>query len=200
MDQEDRIYHALFKYTQALSVALGYRDSFTRLHSNRVLHLAEELGTHCALSNRELIILKIGASFHDIGKIGIPDQILRKPSTLDTPETEKMRKHSEIGEEIMKATELDGAELAAVVIRHHHEHFDGLGYPDGLAGEAIPIGSRIISIVDSYDAMAETRPYHNARQHTKIMDLLHEEIGKKHDPEIMRMFVKIIEKSKLKAT
>lgn len=199
MKPDDSVYHALFKYTQALSVALGYRDNFTRLHSQRVRDLSEELGMRCGLSENELAILKISASFHDIGKIGIPDEILRKPAAFDEHEKAQMRKHSEIGADIMRATELDGADWAALIIRHHHEHFDGLGYPDGLAGEAIPLGARIIGITDSYDAMSEMRPYHATRTHTEVMDLLHGETGQKHDPELMRLFTEIIEKSRFRS-
>ena len=99
----------------------------------------------------------------------------------------------------MLATELDGAPEVALAIRHHHERYAGFGYPDGLSGEEIPICSRIISIADSYDAMAVTRTYHRARKHPEIMDILHDETGLKHDPELMRVFRDIIENSDFKA-
>ena len=198
MKRDDPVYHALFKYTQALSVALGYRDSYTRVHSQRVRDLAELLGVHCSLSEHEMAILKIGASFHDIGKIGIPDDILRKPSAYDQCEKEQMRRHSLIGADIMLAMEVEGADLAALLIRHHHEYFNGQGYPDGLAGEAIPVGSRIIGIVDSYDALSEKRPYHPAKPHTEIMEILRGESGQKHDPDLMRLFNEIIESSEFR--
>ena len=110
-----------------------------------------------------------------------------------------MKTHSEIGEKIMAATELEGSQQAALVIRHHHEHFDGHGYPDKLAGNSIPICSRIISIADSYDAMAVTRSYHHARTHSEIMAILQKENGNKHDPELMQIFCGIIEASKYKS-
>jgi len=199
MEAEDPIYNALYKYTKALSVALGYRDSLTRLHSERVLGLAEELGMKCGLSSNELGILKISASFHDIGKIGIPDPVLRKPAQFDEAEWEVMKQHSDMGAQIMAAMDLEGAQQAAQVIRHHHECFDGSGYPDGLAGDQISICSRIVAIADSYDAMAVTRSYHRARTHVEIMAILHEETGAKHDPALMRVFCGIIESSKYKA-
>jgi response regulator RpfG family c-di-GMP phosphodiesterase len=111
-----------------------------------------------------------------------------------------MKQHSEIGEKIMASTELEGSRQAATAIRHHHEHYDGHGYPDRLSGKDIPICSRIISIADSYDAMAVTRSYHLARSHRDIMDILGKEDGKKHDPELMRIFCKVIETSKFKAS
>ena len=199
MEHEDPVFHALYTYTKALSVALGYRDLLTRLHSERVHGLSAEIGKHCDLTGKQLNALKIAASFHDIGKIGIPDQILLKPAKFDDAEWKVMKSHSEIGEKIMAATELEGSQLAARVIRHHHEHYDGQGYPDKLAGEAIPICSRIISIADSYDAMAVTRSYHQARTHGEIMAILEKENGEKHDPKLMHIFYDIIETSKFKS-
>jgi HD-GYP domain-containing protein (c-di-GMP phosphodiesterase class II) len=199
MELEATIFTVLYTYTKALSVALGYRDLLTGLHSERVLGLSEAIGARCGLSKKELCILTIAASLHDIGKIGIPDHILLKPSQLDEAERETIRRHSEIGQRIMAATELEGAQQASLVIRHHHEHYNGLGYPDSLSGEEISICSRIISIADSYDAMAVTRSYHHAKTHLEIMAILHKETGEKHDPELMRIFCEIIESSKFKA-
>lgn len=200
MEPEDRIYLALYTYTKALSVALGYRDLLTRLHSERVLGLAEAIGIRYGLPEKELGVLRIAASFHDIGKIGIPDHVLLKPSRLDHDEWEKIKQHSEIGQNIMAATELEGSQQASLVIRHHHEHYNGQGYPDRLRGEEIPIYSRMITIADSYDAMAQTRSYHRAKTHPRIMAILHHETGEKHDPELMRIFCEVIESSKFKAT
>lgn len=200
MELEDLILLALYTYTKGLSVALGYRDLLTRLHSERVLVLSDAIGVSCGLSRKELGILKIAASLHDIGKIGISDHILLKPSQLDEAEWETIKQHSEMGQIIMAATELEGAQEASQIIRHHHEYYNGLGYPDRLVGEEIPICSRIIGIADSYDAMAVTRAYHQAKAHLDIMAILHKETGEKHDPELMRVFCKIIESSKFKVT
>ena len=199
MESPGSIYDAMHKYTKALSTALGCRDLMTRLHSDRVRDLSEAIGIRFGLGKEQLSALRLSSSFHDVGKIGTPDHILLKTTTFDADEWEIMKQHSELGERIIRSTEMEGAELAAKVIRHHHEHYDGGGYPDGLAGEAIPICSRIISIADSYDAMAVTRSYHRARGHREIMDILHEETGRKHDPQLMPLFRKIIEDSPLKA-
>lgn len=199
MELNEQIFNSLLKYTKALSVALGYRDLLTRLHSERVNGLSLKIGKYCGLTQNETNILNIASSFHDIGKIGIPDHILFKPSKFDEAEWEIMKRHSEIGEKIMVGTELDGSQQAALLIRHHHEHFNGTGYPDKLSGENIPVFSRIISIADSYDAMAVTRSYHHARTHAEIMVILHEETGQKHDPELMRVFCGFIESSEFKA-
>lgn len=191
-------YDALYRDTRALAVALGYRDLLTRLHSERVRGLSIEIGKNCCLDSEEIEALGLGASFHDIGKIGIPDHVLLKPAPFDETEWTVMKQHSEIGEKIMLSTELRGSEIAAKLIRHHHEHFDGTGYPDGLSGEAIPVCSRIISIADSYDAMAVTRSYHASRKHGEIMAILEKESGKKHDPELMAIFNRIIETSEFR--
>lgn len=199
MEQEDPIHVVLYKYTKALTSALGYRDTLTRLHSERVLGLSTQIGVGCGLNDNELGILRISAALHDIGKIGIPDRILLKPSPLDEAEWVIMKQHSEMGERILVATEIEGAQQASLAIRHHHAHYNGKGYPDSLSGEEISIFSRIVSIADSYDAMAVTRSYHRAKTHIAIMAILHAETGGKHDPEIMRIFCEIIESSKFKA-
>lgn len=199
MGPDDDIFEALYRYTKGLSVALGYRDLMTRLHSERVRGLSDEIGSRYGLNEHELRSLRIGSSFHDIGKIGIPDAILLKPAQFDVEEWAVMKRHSEIGEDIMLSTTLEGAEHAALIIRHHHEHFDGSGYPDGLSGKAIPVCARIISIADSYDAMAVTRSYHRARHHAEIMAILQKENGIKHDQELMGIFCGIIEHSPYRA-
>lgn len=189
---------SLYRYTKALSVALDYRDTLTRLHSERVVALSMGMGEHCGLTEDELETLRVAATFHDVGKIGIPDAVLLKPGRLDRTEWECMQRHAEIGQQIMLATDLDGAETAARVIRHHHEHFDGLGYPDRISGEQIPIAARIIAITDSYDAMAVTRSYHAAKGHVLIGETLRAESGTKYDPDLLRVFLRYIETSALK--
>jgi HD-GYP domain-containing protein (c-di-GMP phosphodiesterase class II) len=194
----DSAYELLLRYTRALAVALGFRDMETRIHSERVLVLSEHMGERLGLSAREMGLLRIGAAFHDVGKIGVPDQVLLKPSRLDESETAAMQQHSAIGAEIIVSTQLEGAADAALVIRSHHEHWDGSGYPDGLAGEVIPLGARIVAIADSYDAMAVTRPYHRGRIHAEILDVLRLEPGK-HDPRLMAIFLEVIEEPDLRA-
>lgn len=195
----DSSYDALFRQTRSLLVALGYRDLSTRLHSDRVRDLCAVIGDEYGLTEDELYILKIGASFHDIGKIGMPDHILLKASQYDEDDWEVMRLHVEVGEKILLSTELEGSKQVSLAIRHHHEYYDGKGYPEGLTADEIPICSRIISVADSYDAMAETRPYHRAKPHSEIMDILRSETGHKHDPRVMSIFCEIIEHSEFKS-
>lgn len=195
----DEGYLNLKHCTRALAVALAYRDRYTQLHSDRVVAIAEAIGIRLGLDDEAIAVLKIGAAFHDIGKIGVPDRVLLKPGKLDEEETAVMRKHPELGAEIIMAIDLESAAEAAEAVRHHHEHFDGGGYPDQVVGDAIPLSSRIIGIADSYDAMAITRSYHQPRTHTRIMEILSEETGKKHDPHLMSVFREVIEDSAHKA-
>jgi HD-GYP domain-containing protein (c-di-GMP phosphodiesterase class II) len=199
MKQQDPDSINLHTYTQALSVAMSYRDLMTQRHSERVQALSNVIGMALGLPQNELNDLRIAASFHDIGKIGIPDYILLKPAQFDEAELEVMRQHPEIGEKIMAATKLEGSQQAARIIRHHHECYDGTGYPDSLAGDDIPICARIISIADNYDAMAVARTYHHAKPHSEIMAIMKEETGKKHDPELMQVFRDVIEFSEYKS-
>lgn len=198
MGFDQYIYEALCEHTKVLSVALNYRDVFTRVHSDRVMGLSKELGMACQLSKEEMHGLLFASIFHDIGKIGIPDAILLKPANLDEAEWVVMRQHPVIGEKIVLATELEGSDITADLIRHHHENYDGTGYPDNLAGEDIQIGARIIAVADAYDAIAMRRVYHEPRHHTKVMDIMHEEVGKKFDPALLATFCSIIETSHLK--
>lgn len=188
----------LSDYTRSLGAALEERDLATRHHCRRVVRLSAALGRRCKLSERELAHLAIGAELHDIGKIGIPDRVLKKPAAYNHDDWVAMKCHPEIGERLLRAVELNGAEEIACIVRHHHEHFDGSGYPDGIAGGAIPVLSRIISLADCYDAIAGARPYHRARDHEEIMDILAAETGSKHDPELFREFCAVIEDSGLR--
>ena len=185
----------LHNIAQSLTVALGERDHYTRAHSERVVQLSAELAIHLDFTQRELDLLALGAQFHDIGKIGIPDQVLHKPTPFTDDEWECMKQHTQIGERIILAIGNDKSTEVARMVRHHHEHFDGSGYPDGLSNTQIPVLSRIISLTDSYDAIAITRPYHQARAHTAIMDILASEAGSKHDPDLLHAFCSVIEKS-----
>jgi putative nucleotidyltransferase with HDIG domain len=189
----------LFRYTKALSVALGYRDTSTQLHSERVLGLSLELATKYGLNEDDLDILRIAASFHDIGKIGIPDPILLKAGSYDEDDWTVMREHPKIGAEILRAIDLEGARQAADVILSHHEHFDGSGYPEGKSKLDISILARIISVADAYDAMAMTRSYHQAKPHDQIMAIIHKESGSKFDPALVAIFDDIIEASEYKS-
>jgi len=184
---------------RTLTVALGERDPHTRRHSERVVRLAIELGIHIDLSGHELEILTLGAQFHDIGKIGIPDHVLSKPAAFEETEWVCMKQHPLIGERIIRSIDSNGSADVALVVRHHHENFDVSGYRDRLKGTEIPLFSRIVSLVDNYDAMAERRPYHKARRHQDVMAIMTGENGVKHDPDLLHAFHVVIEKSDMRA-
>ncbi|ABE49993.1 HD-GYP domain-containing protein [Methylobacillus flagellatus] len=185
--------------TQALFIALDERDSYTHQHCDRVSLLAHEIGIACGLSQKELDLLAVGARFHDIGKIGIPDNVLLKPGALTAEEWGIMKMHPVKGERLFRNTLHPQADQIATIIRHHHECFDGSGYPDGLAGDDIPLASRIMLIADAYDAMATTRPYHRARAHRDIIDILAAEEGIKTDPDVLARFLRVIPHSQARA-
>ncbi|MFA7350551.1 MAG: HD domain-containing phosphohydrolase [Methylotenera sp.] len=194
----NQTYPTLIQFTNALSKVLKERDAYTRLHSDRVMNLSTEIAKYIALPSKDLMLLKTAAALHDIGKIGIPDKVLLKAGNLDDDETAIMHRHSEHGENIVLSLSHDGADVIAQAIRHHHEFFNGLGYPDRLVGENIPIFSRIIAIADNYDAMATRRVYQEAKSHTEVMDIMSDELGHKHDPVIFAKFVKLIENSEFR--
>ena len=183
---------------RAVSVALDERDSLTCQHCNRVAGLSVELGRQCALSTRELRLLRTAAVFHDVGKIGIPDYVLQKSTPFSVGDWVVMKTHSAKGQRIVLAAGLQNGNLIGAAVRHHHERYDGEGYPDCLAGEAIPVMARIIAIADTYDAMARTRVYRHARSHDQIMKCLSEERGLQHDPYLHAKFAALIERSAFK--
>lgn len=182
-----------------MTEALDVRDSYTRCHCDRVVCLSTALGDFCEVAEADLELLRLCARFHDIGKIGIPDAILLKPGRLNDEEMTRMREHSELGERIFLATGLTIATKVGEIIRHHHEGFDGTGYPDALQGEEIPLLSRILLVTDSYDAMTSTRPYRRALTHKQAMKVLVSESGKKLDPGILASFEAVIESSPARA-
>ncbi|MCE1240817.1 MAG: HD domain-containing protein [Azonexaceae bacterium] len=184
--------------TRSLSSALCARDRSTRQHCDRVVELSQELGIHLELSQRELDMLKLGAQCHDIGKIGIPDRILHKAAPFDQDERAAMQAHPAIGQQIVLSIADEQAVELGRIVRHHHENFDGSGYPDQLAGEDIPLAARIIALVDNYDAMAVSRPYHGGRSHRDIISILDSE-SRKFDPDLLYAFRHLIEHSPLRA-
>lgn len=174
--------------------ALRMRDAYTRLHSDRVMGLSKGIGLDIGLSRQELDALELGACLHDIGKIVVPDAVLMKPTRLDADDRAIMQVHPEVGANLIAAYAHNEANKVAQVVRHHHEWFDGSGYPDRLAGEAIPLLSRIVTVVDNYDAMAVRRVYQGARPHAEIMQIMDSESGTKLDPEMFGHFKRVIEK------
>jgi cyclic di-GMP phosphodiesterase len=174
----------------ALANAVEAKDSVTEQHCQRLASLAHRLGTAVDLDPAALRALVFGAILHDIGKIGIRDEILTKPGPLTREEWAEMRLHPLIGERICEPLAVSRA--FGPIIRNHHEHWDGGGYPDGLRGERIPIGARIVGVVDAYDAMVHTRPYRPARNAEQAIAELRRGAGRQFDPGLVPVFVQLI--------
>lgn len=173
--------------TLALANAVDAKDPYTRGHSERVILYSDRLARAAGLKMRDIQTIRLASALHDIGKIAIPDSILRKPGKLSPEEMDVMRTHPARGEAIVGPLE----ELRSVLpgIRHHHERFDGKGYPDGLSGESIPLHARIICVADSFDAITSKRYYHEERALDAGLRELERCAGSQFDPALVRHFV-----------
>jgi diguanylate cyclase (GGDEF)-like protein len=171
----------------ALVSALQERDRYTGEHSESVVEMAARVAQAMALDPEEVSRIRMAALLHDIGKVGIPDEVLHKPGPLDEREWELMHQHPVIGERILRM--IPGLGGVARIVRHEHERWDGTGYPDGLAGKEVPVGSRIILACDAYHAMTSDRPYREAMSHAEAMAELTGNAGKQFDPEVVQALI-----------
>lgn len=183
---------AYISTVRVVAAAIDARDSYTHGHSTRVSELVVALARELGMSGQELEDIEIACLFHDVGKIKISDAILHKAGKLDPAEWAEMKKHPEYGAEILRKAPSLRRFIPAV--RHHHEWYDGSGYPDGLSGERIPREAAIISLADAYDAMTSDRPYRNAMTKEKAMATIQEYIGKQFNPELAPLFLGTVEK------
>ncbi len=186
-----RLYHRLQRSIGqsllGLANALEAKDPYTRGHAERVAAAGRALGGALALSPELVETIARAGLLHDIGKIGVPEAVLGKAGPLDAQEWSAMRRHPLVGAQIVAPYEFLAA--AALLIRHHHERWDGSGYPDGLAGGAIPLGARVIAVADVYDALTSERPYRRALPHAAAVEHLVAEAGRTLDPEVVAAFV-----------
>jgi putative nucleotidyltransferase with HDIG domain len=172
---------------EALARAVDEKSSWTHGHSNRVAALAIELAEQMGWSDAELDLLHRAALLHDLGKIGIPLEILDKPDRLNDEEFAVIRTHPDRGAKILEPVRAYAPVIP--MVRHHHERYDGSGYPDGLAGTTIPLGARILAVADVYDAVSVTRPYREAWSHAEVCAYLRENAGTLFDPEVVAAFM-----------
>ena len=179
----------------ALANAVEAKDSMTEDHCQRLAGLAHVLATAAGLDRVSIKGIVVGALLHDIGKIGISDVILKKPGLLTDEEWVEMRRHPLIGEQICRP--LHSSREFAPIVRHHHERWDGAGYPDRLKGDAIPIGARIVCLVDAFDAMVHDRPYRAARPVESAVTTLGAGAGRQFDPELVECFAGVVERNGL---
>jgi putative two-component system response regulator len=174
---------------KALAAALETRDHETHGHSQRVVSFSLRLGCELGISREQLKSLEFGSLLHDIGKIGVPDAILRKPAALDEDEWIKMRQHPLHGQQILRGIEfLDGA---ARVVAQHHEKWDGSGYPLGLRGEDIDLNARIFAVADAFDALTSDRVYRTARSYEEAAAELDRCSGQHFDPKVVEVFHRV---------
>ncbi|MET0026985.1 MAG: HD-GYP domain-containing protein [Candidatus Thiodiazotropha sp.] len=187
--------HIGFKLETILQHALKSRDSYTQEHSARVVQLAEIIGKRLGLNDQEMDILSLAAGFHDIGKIGIPDQVLLKPGRLSGPEYTVIKEHPIIAANMLRSLDNPFIDEVAMCVLHHHEQWDGKGYPDGLAGDQIPIIARIIAVVDAFDAMTTTRSYRTQIEKQAAIDMIARESGKQFCPQVTEVLLQIYRES-----
>lgn len=173
---------------KTLLVAVDERDTLTGQHLNRVATLAEHLAMALGLADEEVRRARAAGQVHDIGKIAIRDTVLFKDGPLDQQEWSVMQTHSVIGQRILTASGNPLLASIADIVRSHHEHHDGSGYPDGLAGDEIPLLAQVVSMVDAYDAMASPRPYRPPQSHERILNILLTEVGAKWAPQLFDAF------------
>lgn len=176
---------------RALADALDAKCDYTAGHSLRVSRIACLIGRELGRPIEELRDIELGGILHDIGKIGVPESILWKPAALSPEEREIMRKHPSISAQIIG--DLRGLRRAREYVKHHHEYYDGSGYPDGLKGDKIPLGARIILVSDAYDAMTTDRPYRIAIGHERAVKELAEMAGTQFDPDVVKALLSIVE-------
>ncbi len=185
----ENIYDNLFSTLYAFVTALEVRDLYTRKHSTRVAKYAHMIAEEMGCTEEELDIINFAGSLHDIGKIGIRDDILLKPGRLTEEEYEKIKEHPVIGADIISKLGLWDREME--IIRHHHERFDGKGYPDGINGDEIPKLARILCVADSFDAMVSERAYRKKMDRNQVIEIIKSNSGTQFDPEVVKAFLEV---------
>ncbi|MDO8589079.1 MAG: HD domain-containing phosphohydrolase [Armatimonadota bacterium] len=181
----------LFSAIKALAAAIDAKSEYTATHSSRVTALCISVGKVMGLPGADMATLELAAQIHDIGNIGTPDEVLDKPGTLTDVEWVDILRHPDVGSSIL--SHVPALSHIASIVRHHHERYDGAGYPDGLSGDAIPMLSRIITIADAYEAMTADRPYRLAKSHEDTIRELRTNAGKQFDPTLLERFIAAVD-------
>ena len=175
-----------------IAQAVEAKDRETSEHCDRIEHWSVLIGERLGMSGQDLIDLSYAACLHDIGKVGVPDRILGKTAALTEDEWDLMKRHPEYGADFLWKRDFLGD--AGSIVAAHHERFNGTGYPKGLKGEEIPLGARIIAVVDTYDAMISERAYGNARPSRDALRELREQAGELYDPDVVSAFIAVLGK------
>jgi putative two-component system response regulator len=180
----------LERFTMVLANALESKDYETQEHSTRLVGMSDAIARHLGLNDGARSVIRFGACLHDIGKVAVPEALLRKPEALTPEERAIVQTHPEVGAAIL--ADIDTWEDVRLIVRHHHEHFNGAGYPDGLRGEQIPLGARIVSVVDAFDVMRTGRPYQPARSYDWILEELQRESGSQFDSDMVAALLAVM--------
>jgi putative two-component system response regulator len=190
-DQLEHTENVIFMLAQAVEE----KDSYTEGHLRRLRSYGEQLAVACGLGYNDVRAVRYGGILHDIGKIGVSEAILRKPGTLNAEEMAEIRRHPDIGARIV--LQMRFAREVGPIVLGHHENWDGSGYPNGLRGPDIPVGARIIAIVDAYDAMTTDRPYRKALDMEEAVQRLHRGRGSQFDPDTLDVFLDLVTSGRL---
>ncbi len=187
--QADKIRDAFMNAVTALALALEAKDEYTSGHSERVSEISVAIAKELGMNDGSIENIRLAGLIHDIGKIGVKEEILNKPAPLTPEEYEHIKTHSIIGERILKPV-VEEHEILDMV-RLHHERFDGSGYPDGLSGEQIPIGVAIMALADAYDAMTSDRPYRKSLGHKVALEEIQKGSGSQFVPDAVEAFLRV---------
>lgn len=188
LKMEDRFREQVMAIASTLVSLVDLRDCYTGGHSTRVADYSHRIAIELGLTDEETQTLLLAASLHDVGKIGVPDQILLKPGPLTENEFEYIKKHSEFGWMVLRNVE--GFEEASLILLHHHERYDGGGYPGELSGGQIPFGARIVAVADTYDALTTNRPYRRAWNHDQAVAEIARCSKTQFDPRVIEAFLR----------
>ncbi len=186
----ERLEKAHHQALLSLARAAEFKDGDTGEHITRIGILSERLGLLIGLDESYCRMLRHAAPMHDVGKIGIPDSILKKPGALSPEEWEEMRRHPEYGARILGGSGVALFDLAAEIALHHHEKFDGSGYPRGLRGKDIPISGRLVALIDFFDALTMKRCYRDALPDEQALEMIEKESGGHFDPELVEILLR----------
>ena len=192
-----RLHEAYGELLLRLARAAEYRDDVTGRHAERVGRLCGMLAREIGLSEEETGRIEMAAPLHDLGKIAVPDSVLRKPDSLTPTEREIMAQHCEVGASLLAGSRHPLVQEAQQIARSHHERWDGDGYPDGLQGEEIPLSARITAVADAYDSLTDTRPYRPAVSSAEALELVVEDRGRHFDPDIVDALLRLQEQGEL---
>lgn len=193
-----KLRHETTKTFHRISEMLNARDCYTYEHSQGVADLAEKIARKLGLDQEKIEQIKSAAMIHDIGKVAVSDQILQKPSSLTEEEWIAMKKHPDIGAELLKDLEMYRDVID--IVRHAHEHWDGTGYPKGLKGEEIPIGARIVAAADTYHALTTDRPYRRAYSHEDALKIMRGMSGVELDPQVVNVLLSVLEETQAQSS